>query len=143
MTSSRPSTFVYRLGFQFHPSSLTPLATPQSGAAPLGLPTVVFRTRTLGLGSSLTALPLPQHLPMPSSLRDCPCSSGTGYAVPPGTRRSQSGAAPSVSFLAECFSAPHPRGLVRGSESGNLPRIFPDAWFRFPLSNFRLPTTDN
>ena len=29
-------------------------------------------------------------------------------------------AAPSVSFLSECFSAPHPRGLVRGSESGNF-----------------------
>ena len=29
-------------------------------------------------------------------------------------------AAPSVLFLLECFSAPHPRGLVRGSESGNF-----------------------
>jgi hypothetical protein len=34
-------------------------------------------------------------------------------------------AAPSVSFLTKCFSAPHPRGLVRGSESGNFSASLP------------------
>jgi hypothetical protein len=34
-------------------------------------------------------------------------------------------AAPSVSFLSECFSAPHPRGLVRGSKSGNFSASLP------------------
>ena len=52
--------------------------------------------------------------------RDCPGSCGTGYAVPPGTRRSASGGAlsglPSVvfrgSFVLACFASASPEALV-------------------------------
>jgi hypothetical protein len=55
--------------------------------------------------------------------RDCPGSCGTGYAVPPGTRRSASGGALRVlpqsrdgilrgSFVLACFASASPEALV-------------------------------
>jgi hypothetical protein len=46
--------------------------------------------------------------------RDCPCSSGTGYAVPPSTRRSQSRGALRVPPLRD-LSRPFPRPCIAWS----------------------------